>query len=635
MNKLIWKTIVVGLSVALAVLVLWPNYGEREVRIAFLEYRYNAEGQRIPVSPAEIEAFLSDAKTGLAASFPGAECKGKPIEERQCIVTARFVTATQINEMAQRNAGLIDDRRTAILPHPVEHFLGFLSTDGIKRLSLKLGLDLQGGMRAVFQADYETYLEHLKEKAGPVVKELESKLASGSLPEDERAEAERRLAENRRMLELTDERKLELLQEARRIIEKRLMNQNLTEPELRIQPGSYSIAVDLPGVANSTQVLDIIKDTVTVEYRIVNREATDRFVGPEFQDILLKIQNVYRQEHPDFIQVKQLIEEAANLGGLKPEEGRLFLYWRKNQAGTGISLPREFVVLGPVVLDGSDMTDAREILTGESPYYSITFVLSSEGAEKFAELTRNNIGKAMAIVWGDRVVSAPVIQGVIAGGRGEITGQFDLDEAREVATVIREGALPLPLDILSVSFIGPSLGKQSIEKGIYSVLVGFLLVNLFMILYYRVAGLIAVITLFLNLVILSALLSLLEFTLTLPGFAGLILTVGMAVDANVIIFEKIREDLRAGKSMALAIHSGFESSFWTILDANVTTLIAAVILYYNGDGPIQGFALTLFFGLVSSMFTALYVSRYLFELLTDGLGMRHVPIGKGIAGMLK
>lgn len=635
MNKLIWKTIVVGLSVGLSALLLWPNYGEREVRITFHEYTRNAEGQREPLPVEKIRMFLSDSEKGLPASFPGATCEGQPEAQRQCIVKARYVTATQINEMVQRNADVLDDRRTIVLPHPVEHFFGFLSKDGIKRLALKLGLDLQGGMRAVFQADYDTYLANLKERFDPVVKDLEQKLASGTLPEDERLAAENRLAEMRRLLDLSEARKTELLQEALRIIEKRLMNQNLTEPELRMQPGSYSIAVDLPGVANSTQVLDIIKDTVTVEYRMVNDAATARFESPEFQEIIIRAQEIYRQDNPDVFQVKSLLDEAAQRAGLKPEEGRLFFYWRKNQAGTGLSLPREFRVLGPAVMDGSDMTDARESLTGDSPWYRINFVMSNEGANKFADVTRNNIGKRMAILWGDRVVSDPVIQTAIVGGSGVITGQFDLNEAREVANVIREGALPLPLKTISVSFIGPSLGKQSIEMGVYSVVVGFILVNAFMLLYYRVAGIVAVIALFLNLVILSALLSLLEFTLTLPGFAGLILTVGMAVDANVIIFEKIREDLRAGKSMSVAVHSGFESSFWTILDANVTTLISAVILYYNGDGPIQGFALTLFFGLVSSMFTALFVSRYLFDLMIDGLGMRNVPIGTGIAEKLK
>jgi len=635
MNNLIWRTVVVGLSIGLSMLILWPNLAEREVRVVFLEYTRNAQGQRVDISQERINDFLTNKDHGLSSSFPGAVCQGNVAADRECTILARFVSATQINEMVQRNADLLDDRRTVILPHGIEHFFGFLSKEKIKRLTLKLGLDLQGGMRAVFQADYNTYRANLQERFDPVVRDLESKLSAGSLQGDDKKSAENRLQEMKRLLDLSETRKMELLQEALRIIEKRLMNQNLTEPELRIQPGSYSIAVDLPGVANSTQVLDIIKDTVTVEYRIVNDEATARFDTLDAQDSLLKIQEIYRQEYPDFVEIKNLVDAAALKANLKPEEGRLFLYWRKSQSGVGKSLPREFRVLGPAIMDGSDMTDARESLTGDSPWYRINFVLSNEGANKFADITRNNIGKRMAIVWGDRVVSDPVIQTAIVGGSGVITGQFDMNEAKEVANVIREGALPLPLSILSVSFIGPSLGKQSIETGIYSVLIGFTLMIAFMILYYRVAGIISVIALALNLVILCALLSLLEFTITLPGFAGLILTLGMAVDANVIIFERIREELLAGKSISVAVHSGFDSSFWTILDANITTLITAVILYYNGDGPIQGFALTLFFGLAASMFTALYVSRYLFDLLTDGLGWRNVPIGKGIAEKLQ
>ena len=199
------------------------------------------------------------------------------------------------------------------------------------------------------------------------------------------------------------------------------------------------------------------------------------------------------------------------------------------------------------------------------------------------------------------------------GGYGVIQGDFSRDDAKEVANVIREGALPLPLEIISVSYVGPGLGQDSIQAGVYSVVLGFLLVNLFIVLYYHLSGLVAVLALLTNLLIMAAILSLMEFTLTLPGFAGIILTVGMAVDANVIIFEKIREDLRAGKVPVVAIESGFRSSFWTILDANITTLIAAIILYYNGDGPIKGFAITLFFGLLSSLFTALYVSRVTFD----------------------
>jgi preprotein translocase subunit SecD len=239
--------------------------------------------------------------------------------------------------------------------------------------------------------------------------------------------------------------------------------------------------------------------------------------------------------------------------------------------------------------------------------------MSGPGAEKFADITTKNVGHRLAILWGDRVVSDPVINTPIVGGSGVINGDFTQEEAAEVSNVIREGALPLPLEILSVSFVGPSLGIESIISGLISVAAGFVMVMLFMILYYRTTGFVAVIALILNLIIMTAVLSLMEFTLTLPGFAGVILTVGMAVDANVIIFEKVKEELRAGKSAAVAIAAGFHSSFWTILDSNVTSLIAAVILYYNGDGPIKGFAITLFFGLVTSMFTSLYVSRLIFD----------------------
>lgn len=629
MNKLVWQGIVIGLVAGISGLILWPNLAERQVQFVFLDYYRDEAGKRVDVDASRVQKFLTDTEKGIPAFFPGARCEGDVVREKKCVVTARFVTATSLNEVMQNNPDILDDRKTQILPHGVERFLGFLSRHDAKRLSLKLGLDLQGGMRAVFQADYATYTARMQEKLGPVLKELEAQLAKPNLPAEERANAESRARTIKADLELSDQSRQKLLRDALNIIEKRLSHQNLTEPELRIQEGSDSIAVDLPGVANSNQVLNIIKDTVTVEYRLVNDEATARFNTPEFQDILLKIQEIYRRERPDPYEVKALVAEAAKRGGLKPEEGRLFLHWRKNQAGTGISLPREYRVLGPVILDGSDMTNAQENLAPDSAWYRIDFVLSASGAEKFGDLTSKNIGRRLAILWGDRVVSDPVIQGAIVGGQGVVTGQFDLQEARDVANVIREGALPLPLNILSVSFIGPSLGLQSIKTGLYSVVLGFVLVNAFMLLYYRVGGIIAVIALFMNLVILSAVLSLLEFTLTLPGFAGLVLTVGMAVDANVIIFERIREDLRQGKSIDVAVRSGFDASFWTILDANVTTIITAIILYYTGDGPIQGFALTLFYGLVSSMFTALFVSRFCFDLMTEGLKWKSVPLGKG------
>jgi len=630
MSKLIGKTIIVLGILIISFILLLPNYDIRKIEIHFLEYYRTEDGQKIVITDEQIKNFL-ESENGLKGFFPQSKClESDPVKERKCTVEQRFFTPTKLNEFTQRFPNLVDNRKTKILPHRVEKFLGFFSQSGVKKLSLKLGLDLQGGMRAIFRADYDAYLQHLKDKYQPILEELEQKLKNEKLSAQEKEEIENRIKNINRNFELSETKKLELLEEARSIIEKRLSNQNLTEPEIRIQPSSYSINVDLPGVANSAEVLEIIKSTVTVEYRLVNDEATNRLNTPEFLSYIKKIQEIYREERPDFYEAKKILEEIQNKANLSEKDGKIFLYWRKSRTGQVKYLPYEFRVLGPVVLDGSDMADAREAINPNSTWYQINFVLTAEGAEKFAKITRENIGKRLAILWGDQVVSDPVIQGPIVGGNGVITGQFDLKDAREIANVIREGALPLPLEIISVSYIGPTLGLQSIKTGVYAVILGFLLVNIIMILYYQVAGIIAVIVLFYNLVLLSALLTLLEFTLTLPGFAGLILTVGMAVDANVIIYERMREELRMGKSTAFSVNAGFEDSFWTILDANITTIISAVILYYTGDGPIQGFAITLFFGLLTSIYTSLYVSKYLFELLIDGLKLKKIWIGKGI-----
>ncbi len=630
MNKLLGKSLIVIGILLISFVLLLPNYDIRKLEIHFLEYYRTPDGNKIIISEQEIKDFL-DSEEGIKKYFKNTKClESDPIKERKCTIEERFITATKLNEFTQAFPTLVDNRKTKIVPHKLEEIMGFLSTSGIKKLSLKLGLDLQGGMRVVFRADYDAYLEHLKDKYKPILIELEEKLKKQDLKDTEKEEIQNRIENIQRNFELTDSKKILLLEEARSIIEKRLTNQNLTEPEIRIQPSSYSINVDLPGIANSAEVLDIIKSTVTVEYRLVKDELTNKLNTPQYLEYIKKLQEIYNQERPDFFEAKKILEEVKQKAQIKDNDGKIFLFWRKSRSGKGKYLPYEFRVLGPVVLDGSDMADAREAINQNSVWYQINFVLTAEGAEKFAKITRENIGKRLAILWGDRVVSDPVIQGPIVGGSGVITGQFELKDAQEIANVIREGALPLPLEIISVSYIGPTLGLQSIITGVYAVVIGFLFVNGFMILYYKVAGLIAVVVLFYNLILLSAFLTLLEFTLTLPGFAGLILTVGMAVDSSVIIYERIREELRQGKSIAFSVNAGFEDSFWTILDANITTLISSIILYYTGDGPIQGFAITLFFGILTSIFTSLYVSRYLFEVLLYGFKFKNIWIGKGI-----
>jgi preprotein translocase subunit SecD len=633
MGSLINRTVTALSVVIISGILFFPNIAEQRLAIVFKEYTRAPDGTKAVVEQSRIDAFIKGGASGLGRYFT-APCIPEKSDRRPathiCVLESRFITSARINEMVQEHPDLIDEFYTRIQPHPIERFFSFLLEDAdFKNLKIKLGLDLQGGMRAIFRADFEAYISGLNEKYAPIIKELEAKIQKPSVSEQEKSDARNRLEQIQSLMSIDETRKEELLMEAKRIIDKRLASQNLTEPEVRIQPASYSIGVDMPGAANTSDVLNKIKDTVTVEYRIVNAEATNR-LNAEFDAELNTIRNLYKNERVDEVDVRKILDDVKKRSGLRDDEGRVFLFWRRGRAIDSQYLPREFRVLGPVVLDGSDMTNARENPNATSGWYDINFELSGLGAEKFASVTTREVGKNLAILWGDRVVSDPRIRTPIIGGFGVIEGDFNRDEAAEIANVIREGALPLPLEILSVNFVGPGLGQESIVTGITSVILGFILVVAFMLLYYRLAGVVAVIALFLNLLMMAAVLSLLEFTLTLPGFAGVILTVGMAVDANVIIYEKMREELAIGRPLSVVVESGFASSFWTILDSNVTSLIAAVILFYNGDGPIKGFAITLFFGLVSSMFTALYVSRLLFDWMLQYGNLKRLNPGLNI-----
>ena len=226
----------------------------------------------------------------------------------------------------------------------------------------------------------------------------------------------------------------------------------------------------------------------------------------------------------------------------------------------------------------------------------------------------------------DVVNSAPVIQDRIAGGRAQITGRFTMDEARDLAIVLRAGALPAPVKIIEERTVGPSLGKDSIEKGLKSMIIGGLVVILFMAFYYRFAGILADLALLLNIMFIAAGLAFFGATLTLPGIAGIILIIGMAIDANVLIFERIREELRLGKTPRAAVDGGYSKALVTILDANITTLIAALVLFQFGTGPVKGFAVTLSLGIVASLFTALFITRVIFDYLIIERGMKKISI---------
>ena len=376
-----------------------------------------------------------------------------------------------------------------------------------------------------------------------------------------------------------DMEKTEAMNRALEIMRNRVDQMGVAEPLIARQ-GDRWIIVQLPGISNPRRALELIGKTALLEFRLVNEEEIPS-VGeeaPEGYEIL--------KDRKDSI---FLVKKEAELTGAA-------LKTAKVRAGSGFKRPH------------------------------IAFTLKSEAAKKFERITEANIDRRLAIVLDGVVQSAPVIRSRIPGGEGIIEGNFSMETARDLAIILRAGALPAPVRIIENRTIGPTLGKDSIKAGLTAMLAGFIIVLLFMLVYYRMAGSIADIALIMNIIILMGVMAYFHFTLTLPGIAGIILIIGMAVDANVLIFERIREEIAQGKTPRVAIDAGYKKATTTILDANVTTLIAAAFLFQFGTGPINGFAVTLFIGIVASLFTAIVVSKTIFDVITEGRQVKKLRI---------
>ena len=390
------------------------------------------------------------------------------------------------------------------------------------------------------------------------------------------------------------------LQQNMTTLRKRVNELGVAEPVIQRQ-GLKRVVVQLPGVQDTARAKAILGATATLEFRLVD------------------------EEHEP--------QEAVN--GRVPAGSKL--YYERN--GQPILLKKQVMLTGDSIINAASGIDT---LTGGP---DVTITLDGRGAKRMSRGTRDNVGKRLAVVFMEyktetieingefvkeketieEVINAAVIQEQL-GKRFHITGLGSSEEAKNLALLLRAGALAAPIYIIEERTVGPSLGQDNIDKGFDSVAIGFVLVLIFMAIYYKIFGLFADIALGLNLVLIIAMLSLLQATLTLPGIAGIVLTVGMAVDANVLIFERIREEIRNGNSPQASIHSGYEKAFSTIIDANITTLIAALMLFSFGTGPIQGFAVTLSLGIISSMFTAIMVTRGLVNLIYGGRNLKKLTI---------
>ena len=481
--------------------------------------------------------------------------------------------------------------------------------------TINLGLDLQGGIHLVLGVDIDKAVEAQVERAGDSARaELEKRgigvtrierrgtsdlaiqLASpqtweaaqkpvdevlGAFDRKEADPASGRLLLSLKPREVANIRELAVRQ-GLETIRNRVDQFGVAEPSIQ-QQGENRILVQLPGVQDPARAKALIGKTALLEFKLVD-ERTDP-------------------------------ESALRAG---PPPGTEILYQRRIDKQTREERKTPFLVQKKASITGADVATARVSIDQNTsePYVSVDF--NAAGARAFAELTEANVGRRLAIVLDGNVHSAPQIRERIPSGHAQITGGFTTEEATDLAIVLRAGALPAPVQVLEERTVGPSLGADSIRQGVIAILASSALVFLFMLVYYRVSGLIADAALGLNLLLLLAVMAGFHATLTLPGIAGIALTIGMAVDTNILIFERIREELRGGKTVRGAIDAGFSRAFRTVIDTHVTVLVSGLILFQFGTGPVKGFAVTLMIGIAASLFTAVFFTRLLFDLLYMG-----------------
>jgi len=476
------------------------------------------------------------------------------------------------------------------------------------RKGIKLGLDLRGGIHLVLQvntgdalkAERDDAVEQLRNQAreqsftpGPIELPSPSSFTVAVTPQTDTAkleEAVKRFLPDWNVSTAGGKWTFTLKEPARRTAAENAVSQAIETIRNRVdefgvaepliaREGADRILVQLPGVDDPKRVKDLIKNTAFLELKLVDS-------GPSDRTSLLAAHG--GQVPPDL----ELVEAKAESG----QHQQLYYLVRKS-----------------AVITGRDLKNARPGRTGQFGQIGVTFFLTAAGAEKFAAATGANVGKQLAIILDNRVQSAPRINERISD-QGVIQGSFTQEEANDLALVLRAGALPAGLTYLEERTVGPSLGADSIRNGVTASVVGALLVFVAVVVYYRRAGWNAVLALLLNAILLAGAMSLLNATLTLPGIAGFILTIGMAVDSNVLIFERIREELRNGRAPKAAIENGFSKAFATIIDTHITIIISAIFLFQFGTGPVKGFAVTLVIGLLISVFTAVFVSHTIFDL---------------------
>ena len=502
-----------------------------------------------------------------------------------------------------------------------------------QHFNINLGLDLRGGSHLVLEvvtqdalsAEADTVASRLTQKLRDkgisfesVHREGDRTVVVGGIPPDKSSEVDNLVSETigsdwavsrpspGRLIVTMTPRLAKLLEKAavdqcQTTIRNRIDQFGVTEPSIQEQGGigqgaASRIVLQLPGVEDPSRVKDIIQTQARLEWKEMTYPpgvAEGQYIAPTTREGLV-----------------------AMFGGQLPEDTEAYPEPPTGRAGRSQET-RWWPLKKVSAIAGADLRVARP---GQNRFGApaVDFELSPDAARRFEQITRQNVGKIMAVVLDGKVITAPVIKSVIPNGTGYIEGNFTKEEAEDLALKLRSGALPARVNIVEERTVGPSLGRDSIRSGVAAALLGFASVMIFMLLYYKGSGVNATLALAINVLLLLGAMSWLHATLTLPGIAGLILTVGMSVDSNVLIFERIREELSLGKTVRSAIDTGFGRVLVTIIDTHVTTLASAFFLFMYGTGPVRGFAVTLIIGLLASVFTAVFVSRFIYDLILSG-----------------
>jgi len=493
-----------------------------------------------------------------------------------------------------------------------------------------LGLDLRGGLHLVFEVEGDKAVEITTERYASTLKDILTKRGftadinrnginitiSPATPEIRKAVEENYPTlspvetTGRLVYKLSDNEarriKESAIDQALETIRNRIDQFGVAEPTIHRQ-AENEIVVQLPGVKDPKRAVDIIGKTAQLEFKLVDDDAK------------------VAAELPQFILPGEEENLLIQFAGRIPEDNEILFEKRVNRE-TGAVTKMPILLKKQAVLTGDLLSDARVDIDTRfnEPYVSISF--NTAGAKIFDEVTGANVKKRLAIILDNVVYSAPVIQERISGGHAQITGRFSMEDAKDLSIVLKSGALPAPLKMLQNVTVGPSLGRDSIEAGKLAGIIGTIAVVVFMMFYYRFSGLIADLALLFNIILLLGAMASLNATLTLPGIAGIILAIGMAVDSNVLMFERMRDELRAGKTPKAAVDSGYHKAFWTIFDSHVTTLITAAVLFQFGTGPIKGFAVTLSLGVAINLFTALIGTKTVFDIINSMKEMKKLSI---------